>query len=408
MKQSREWVWTDWFIFFIRFCWFATGLLYFYVYPDNLSGFTYGHFLILLSLAYFLPQLMWNPGYYNPTLYPIVECIVTGSISYYLYIMKGVDLGSNLLLLPALMIAYLSTKKTAIWTFPVFLVLLPTLRYSALNDPVLFLLSYIDIFMFFGFGVSLNVILQSQLRSKQLLEKNVKQFEMIQKQNEVLEQYSSQIEKLTLYEERNRLARDLHDTIGHHFTSVTVGLDAALMLIDTNPELAKKKVELLATVSRNGLDEIRKSIHQIAPPENPKSLTEQLKQIATSFETYTGTTVNFHIKGVEIDLPPNIKITMLRCLQESLTNGKRHGNATLFEITVTFTEDQLIMNISNNGEKIEHVSMGFGLKSMRDRLEELQGNLAIINHAEQGVTLTCSIPVIGKENMLDYQSVTSR
>ncbi|MBW9234690.1 hypothetical protein JQK62_21055, partial [Leptospira santarosai] len=77
------------------------------------------------------------------------------------------------------------------------------------------------------------------------------------RQNQLLEDYAKQIEKVTLLEERNRLARDLHDTVGHTYTSVIMGLDAASFLLKTSPEKAQGQVERLSDVMRKSLGEIR-------------------------------------------------------------------------------------------------------------------------------------------------------
>ena len=76
-------------------------------------------------------------------------------------------------------------------------------------------------------------------------------------------QYAKQIESLTLVEERNRMARDLHDTLGHSFISYILGLDAVLYLMDSNPSEAKKKIEELRHYASENLDQIRETIHEI-------------------------------------------------------------------------------------------------------------------------------------------------
>lgn len=393
MKKSvPEWIWIDWFIFFLRLCWFLSGVLYFSIERGDLGDLSYFAFVGILTACYIVPQLFWRPGYKHPILYPISELIVAGGASIYLNIVLQMNLGTSMILMTLLMIGYLSTKQTAKWTFPFFLLVFP-LPQLWTTDVVTYLLQYIDILIFLGFGACFNYVVQSQQRTKRIIEENNKQYKLIQEQNRVLQQYTEQVEKVTLLQERNRLARELHDTIGHHFTSVTVGLDAVSYLLETDVEKAKQKIQVLANVSRKGLDDIRQQIHQISPTENEEMLSILLKQIASDFKEHTNTNVQFHIQGKEIPVSKNIKLTLIRCLQEALTNAKRHGEATTVTVHFLFTNNDLTLIIENNGSPINTIHPGFGLTAMKERIEELQGNLDITSGKHRGVKLTISVPI---------------
>jgi signal transduction histidine kinase len=398
-KKERNWIWVDWFIYLLRLFWYVSGLIYFYVHAEKLAWISYPLFAAIISLAYFIPHLFWNPCYKNAALYGATELVLIGGISIYTNIILKIDLGTAIILMSALMAGYLATKQTGLWTIPIFVILLPATRYWSLGISFDLFMQFIDILIFFGFGISLNIIINSQIKAKRILKENMKQYELIQEQNKVLEQYAAQIEGLTLLEERNRLARELHDSIGHHFTSVTVGLDAISYMIDINPKQAKQKAEALALVSRKGLNEIRHSIHQIAPSENDVLLSKQLAEIAKKFQEHTGTLVQFQTEGEEPQLSPQMKLTFIRCLQEAFTNAKRHGQATEIGATLSFTENKIMLQIENNGERFETVKHGFGLNAMKNRLEELQGNLDIQSNAENGVVVTCAIPMKGRRSI---------
>ena len=114
---------------------------------------------------------------------------------------------------------------------------------------------------------------------------------MIEEQNQTLVQYAKQIESLTLVEERNRMARDLHDTLGHSFISYILGLDAVLYLMDSNTPQAKKKIEELRNYASENLDQIRETIHEIGT-ETDISLTNHFSAIIDEFSEYTNTKVD--------------------------------------------------------------------------------------------------------------------
>jgi signal transduction histidine kinase len=393
-KKDQEWIWVDWFIFFLRMCWFLAGILSLFIHVKGESVLSYVTFVGILVACYIVPHIFWRPGYKNPVLYPIAELITAGGASIYLNMVAKINFGPAMILMPILMIGYLATKKTAKWTFPVFILLFPIPTLWTI-DPVTYFLQYIDIFIFLGFGACFNYVIHSQQKTKRIIEENNKQYQLIQEQYRVLQQYADQIEKVTLLQERNRLAQELHDTIGHHFTSVTMGLDAVTFLMDTDVEKAKQKIEILANVSRKGLEDIRKHIHSIAPSENEQPLSVLLHQIAASFKENTNTDIQFNRQGTEIPISKNIKLAFIRCLQEALTNAKRHGGASEVLIDTLFTDSEIVLSIENNGDPIDALQPGFGLTAMKERVGELHGNLEITSGKHHGVKLTITVPIKG-------------
>lgn len=389
-------MWIDWLIFSLRCGWYGTGLTYYYVYMERLGELSYIEFSVIVSLGFIVPMLFWRPGYRNPTLYAIAELIVSGGFSIYLNMYLGINLTTSIILMPILMVGYLMTKKTAPWVIPLFVILLPANRYWTVVNPFQFYLQYIDVLIFFVIGVGFNLITKSQKRYKFLLEENMKQVELIEQQNRALEQYATEVEKLALVEERNRMARDLHDSIGHHFTSVTVGLDALSYMIESQPKVAAEKVRSLAEVARTGLTEVRRTIHQIAPSEENELLSFQLEKLVNEFGEHTSTEVEFGIEGDEPNLAPHLKLLLVRCLQECMTNAKRHGEALFIKVGVHFLEEDVQLVVFNNGKGMDTEKFGFGLTMMKNRLEEKNGLLAIESNGVEGVTVTCSLPVGGK------------
>jgi signal transduction histidine kinase len=391
--DGNRWMWLDWLIFSLRCSWYGTGLTYYYVYQERLGVLSYPEFALVVSLGFIIPQLFWRPGYVKPTFYAWAELIVSGGFSIYINNILGINLSTSIILMPTLMIGYLLTKKTAPWTIPLFVLVLPANRYWTIDNLFTFFLQYIDILLFFGIGLGFNLITKSQKRYKQLLAENMKQYELIQQQNKALAQYAEEVEKLALLEERNRMARDLHDSIGHHFTSVTVGLDAISYMIESHPKLAAEKITSLAEVARTGLAEVRRTIHQIAPTEDDRSLSELLEKLVHDFGTNTVTEIYFEVDGAEPILPPHMKLTFIRCLQECLTNAKRHGKADYIRVLVLFLEESVLLEIFNNGTSMDTEKLGFGLTSMKNRLEELNGTLTFKNEETEGVTVICTLPV---------------
>ncbi|SOC08439.1 signal transduction histidine kinase [Ureibacillus xyleni] len=391
--DNKRWMWIDWLIFSLRCSWYGTGLIYYYVYNERLGELSYLDFALFVSLGFILPLVFWRPGYRNPSLYLLTELFLSGGFSIYVNIILGINLSTSIILMPILMSGYLLTRKTALWTIPFFVFLLPANRYWTIDNQFSFFMQYIDVLLFFGIGLGFNLITKSQKRYKHLLSENIKQYELIKQQNKALEQYAAEVEKLALLEERNRMARDLHDSIGHHFTSVTVGLDAISYMIKMNPNLAAEKINRLAEVARTGLEEVRRTIHQIAPIEEDVPLTELLQKLVNEFGAHTNTEFYFETIGDEPVLASHVKLTFVRCLQECMTNAKRHGEALYIKVCVQYLEDSINLQVFNNGKSMDPQSLGFGLSSMKNRLEELNGKLLIESKEMEGVTVICTLPI---------------
>ncbi|MCI3921079.1 sensor histidine kinase [Paenibacillus sp. TRM 82003] len=393
--MSRRWTWMDWLLFAIRCSWYATGLTYYYVYQERLGELSYPAFAIFVTLGWLAPLLFWRPGYRHPVRYAAAELIVSGGFSIYINNILGINLSSSVILLPILMIGYVLTKRMAFWAVPAFVLLLPANRYWTIGSDFQFYLQYADVLLFFGIGLGFNLMVRSQQRYKDLLAENTEQVELIRRQNQALEQYAAQVERLTLVQERNRMARDLHDSIGHHFTSVTVGLDAISYMVERDPGLAAEKIQRLADVAREGLAEVRRTIHQIAPGEEEPSLVRRLEALARDFEAHTGTATGFRFEGEEPMLLAHKQLALVRCLQECMTNAKRHGDAASIDVLLTFGGDAVVLETRNDGKTMDEAAYGFGLSAMKARLEELGGTLLVRNAASGGVAVTCTIPIGG-------------
>jgi signal transduction histidine kinase len=389
--DKQRWIWVDWLIFSLRCGWYGTGVTFYFVNSERLGDMSFTWFFLFVTLGFFVPLLFWRPNYVQPTYYVLAELILTAGFSIYINNVVGISLSTSILLMPILMVGYLMNRQTAPWAIPLFVILLPANRYWTIDSMFSFVIQYIDVLLFFGIGVGFNLITKSQKRYKHLLSENIKQYEVIQEQNQALAQYAQEVEKLALLEERNRMARDLHDSIGHHFTSITVGLDAISYMVESQPKMAVEKITSLAELARSGLAEVRRTIHEIAPTDDQLPLTDQLKTLVTSFGTHTNTETSFEIRGVEPPIPPHQKLTLVRCLQECMTNAKRHGDAKYIRVKIEYKKDSIVLTVFNNGKRMDMDKFGFGLQSMKRRLEELNGNFQVQNDLE-GVVVKSTLP----------------
>lgn len=223
--------------------------------------------------------------------------------------------------------------------------------------------------------------------------------------NDRLRDYAFELERMTEVRERNRLAREIHDTLGHTLTGIIMGSDAGLALFDAAPEEAKKRIQVVAQAARDGLNDVRRSIKALRPDalENT-SLAEALETLITNFKAATSAEVFYDQQAGPLTFAQDEEDTLYRCVQESMTNAVRHGHATEIHISLTRRDNLLTIDVRDNGlGGGEEVQEGFGLRHMRERLELLGGSLTFGNRAdldgdgERGFYIVVSLPIREKE-----------
>lgn len=223
--------------------------------------------------------------------------------------------------------------------------------------------------------------------------------------NDRLRDYAFELERMTEVRERNRLAREIHDTLGHTLTGIIMGSDAGLALFDAAPEEAKKRIQVVAQAARDGLNDVRRSIKALRPDalENT-SLEEALEAMITNFKATTSAEVFYDQQAGPLSFAQDEEDTLYRVVQESMTNAVRHGHATEIAIRVTRRDSLLTIDVRDNGlAGGEEVKEGFGLRHMRERLELLGGSLTFGNRetleedGERGFYIIVSLPIREKE-----------
>lgn len=336
-----------------------------------------------LIAAMAVPAFFWIPRVYrNSTYYCLAELLLNGSLT--LYSLQFSTTYNALFIISALTISF-HLEKRLYWLLPVMLVF-PFIQFFQLGmlpneSPYFFIFNHWLLMMI---GLGLNLVIKAYQNMENLNR-------IIEEQNQTLVQYARQIETLTLVEERNRMARDLHDTLGHSFISYIVGLDAILYLMDADTSEAKKKIGELRDYASVNLDQIRETIHEIGA-QTDVSLRNNFSDIINEFSEFTNTKVTFQVTGEEYVLQHSLRMVLLRCLQESLTNAKRHGQATDISIHLSFLENNVELIIIDNGIGSDKLQYGFGLNSMKERLKTFNGELHIRSSKSEGTIVKCQIP----------------
>ena len=214
--------------------------------------------------------------------------------------------------------------------------------------------------------------------------------EQLNQANDQLRDYAVNMERMTQMRERNRLAREIHDTLGHTLTGIIMGADASLALMEVAPEESKKRIQVVAQTARNGLTDVRRSIKALRPDAlEHYSLTQALEGLVENFRLTTSARIDYFREAEEWELATDEEDALYRVVQEGLTNAVRHGKADRIEIRITRTGDVVTVSVRDNGTGCDVLEEGFGLRHMRERLEMLGGSLTYGNlekDAEDGYT----------------------
>lgn len=189
-------------------------------------------------------------------------------------------------------------------------------------------------------------------------------------------EYAQKVENVAQIEERNRISKDIHDEIGHKLIRVKMMLEAIIRILPTQQEKGMELIYQVRDHLADGMETLRTTVHQLKPQEYQLQ-RYSLKQLIIEFAKESGIKVNYQVIGQPFILYPSIEVALYRNAQESMTNALRHGQATEVSIEMTYSPQQILMNIRNNGKIPSSISKGLGFKGMEERVEVLGGSLEI-------------------------------
>jgi len=257
---------------------------------------------------------------------------------------------------------------------------------------ILWLVPNIGGYLFFAtFG---NLWRQAELarrRSQQLLEE--------------LQVAQRQLQDLAVVEERNRLAREMHDSLGHRLTVAIVQLEGAQRLISTAPDRAARIIGTMRDEMKEALAELRRTVTALrAPLEDADGtpLNAALARLAQSFQDSTGLAVHLDLPGALPALPEAHRLALYRAAQESLTNAQRHAAARQVWLTVSAANDHVTLTAADDGKgfgvQTATSEGGYGLRGLRERAAQLGGELQLEVRPGGGAQVRFSLPLLESPN----------
>ncbi|GAA0355217.1 hypothetical protein GCM10008932_05280 [Alkalibacterium iburiense] len=184
-------------------------------------------------------------------------------------------------------------------------------------------------------------------------------------------------EKMIRQEERNEIARELHDSVGHRLTALLMQLEAAR--VQTTDEKTKEKIQEFKTLAQKSLKDTRKAVYAMKSDE--RSGIQAIIQLIKKLEAESHLAINFIVQSgiLNMRLTNEQSATMYRGIQESLTNMMRHSETKKATIEFSLLGNRIVQfKVSHAMTQKRVIKEGFGLSNMRNRLEELGGSLEVL------------------------------
>jgi signal transduction histidine kinase len=212
-----------------------------------------------------------------------------------------------------------------------------------------------------------------------------------------LKRYAAQARELAISEERNRVAREIHDSLGHYLTVVNVQLEAAVKLLDRDPEKAREAVAQAKTSASEALSEVRRSVRALKPLAMEKRTgLGALAALAREFGG-TGIMVSFKVMGEERDLSPEAELLLYRALEEGLTNALKYSGGSRVKAELAFEPSGVRLTVADDGrgasDNVQGLGgTGFGITGLEERASALGGRVSAADAEGGGFVLEVELP----------------
>jgi signal transduction histidine kinase len=384
-KNPEVWEQWDWVWHFSAYGLLILNIIFVYNSEPRITGFSF--FLVLSALLG-----LWYLPFVNISTLRIWDNPKRGA----LYLVPGwaiwaglISLSNQSLMLTGIFLPLVFSRFPILWAtgitffqtlglYFLFIMLYPTERWLLI---LIIILGLLIISTIIGAFIS-SIIIQSTDRQRLIDDLTRSRANLMRVEREA--------GRLT---ERQRLARDIHDTLAQHFTSIIMHLSAAK---HSNPESVQSEVQQAEDAAREGLDEIRRIVWDMQPEQIEKaSLVEAVEELAARWSAENRVLVKMNVTGTPHSLPSSAETALLRISQEAMHNINKHAQAKNVNITFSFMEDMFVMDIVDDGLGFDpsKTSNGFGMKTMRDRAEELSGTLTIESEQGIGTAIAVSIPI---------------
>lgn len=212
--------------------------------------------------------------------------------------------------------------------------------------------------------------------------------------NNRLREYTRQMEENAILQERNRMAREIHDGLGHYLTSVNIQLKAAKSIMPQDTAAADEALAKAIFLTQEALNDVRRSVSALRSDQPSETIASAAIRPLLNMEVEE-LKVDLSVEGTEVALPPSLIWVLYRAAQEALTNIRKHAEAKNASVRLRYLADEVEMQIVDDGVGAENLEGGYGLVGLQERVQIYGGRVETSTAPGRGVSLTVCIPIPG-------------
>lgn len=270
-----------------------------------------------------------------------------------------------------------------------------------------FVFDWLSLLAAIGFVIVFSLLTRNALTQRLCMEKLLQQLATANRElgeaHVQLQRYAKEVEELAIERERTRVAREIHDTLGHYLTILNLQLETTSKLFERDPQRAMQEVLEARRVAAQSIQEVRNAVAALRPTNvETLNLKEVLAVLKDEFQRVTPQTEV--VLDLDTSLPSllaDVRHTMYRVAQEALTNVRKHAKASKVLIRLRYEQEQLTLLVLDNGPSQQSIDKkeeqktggGFGLIGLRERIELLGGQVSY-GPADTGYRVLASVPVV--------------
>jgi len=259
-----------------------------------------------------------------------------------------------------------------------------------------------------GWAALLALWMRTIMRESRERKKLIEQLEAAQKELAAAERQAG------ILQERQRMAQEIHDTLAQGFTSIVMQLEAADQALPDDMNGVRRHLRTASDTARANLAEARRLVMALQPEQlETSTLPDALNREAARWEQSTGINTEFSVTGDPIALHPEIEVTLLRAMQEGLTNIRKYAQAGEVVVTLSYMDEQVALDVQDDGEGFDPQAVrnspgqaegGFGLRTMRQRAENIGGSVIVESSSGEGTTLVVQLPIVNEIHHEEFEN----
>ncbi len=256
------------------------------------------------------------------------------------------------------------------------------------------IINFVLLGIFFILLCYISRLCSTKVEAQQLYDKLRVSDEKLIEANRELEGYVESIEELTLLKERNRISREIHDSVGHTLSTAMIQLSAMEAIAEKENSTMKDMIGSLRAFISESFQDVKIAVRELKPNEydNYQGIL-RLQEVCKNFERMSGVEVKVIISKSDWNLSTKQINHLYRMIQEILSNSLKHGKATMVKVIINFEEDEFVISFSDNGVGTDKIiESGLGLKSIRERVAEIDGIVHMKSSKGNGFFVKVIIP----------------